>query len=60
MDYFQVAIISQIVAGAENLKAQLYPTMSAAQRRAYHIIAYEELTLDAFLAGLEKPAIRFL
>jgi hypothetical protein len=57
MDYFQVAIITQIVAGAENLKAQLYPTMSAAQRRAYHIIAYEELTLDAFLAGLEKPAI---
>jgi len=51
MNYFQVAIITQTVARAENLRAELHPTMSAAQRRAYHIVALEELTLDALFAA---------
>ena len=51
MNYFQVAIVTQTIARAENLKAELHPTMSAAQRRAYHIIPFEEFTLDALLTG---------
>ncbi len=51
MDYFQVAIVTQTPARAKNLKAELYPAMSAAQRRAYHIIPFEELTLDPLLTG---------
>ena len=51
MNYFHVAIVTQTVARAENLRAELHPTMSPAQRRAYHIIPFEELTLDALLAG---------
>jgi Replication-relaxation len=54
--YFQVVIVTQTRARAENLKAELHPMMSAAQRRAYHFIPLEELTLDALLASVEKHA----
>jgi hypothetical protein len=54
INYFQVAIVTQTVARAENLKTDLHPAMSAGQRRAYHIIPFDELTLDALLAGLQK------
>lgn len=54
MTYFQVAVVTQTVARAENLKTELYPAMSAAQRRAYPIIPFEALTIDALLGGAEK------
>ncbi len=56
MSYFQVAIVTPTRARAENLKEEFHPSMSAAQRRAYHFIPLEELTLEALLAGLEKPS----
>ena len=56
INYFQVAFITQTRGRAENLKQEFYPSMSAAQRRAYHFIPLEDLTLDALLAGVEKPA----
>jgi hypothetical protein len=52
INYFQVAIITNTRARAENLKAELHRAMSAAQQRAYHFIPLEDLTLDALLAGL--------
>jgi hypothetical protein len=55
MNYFQVAIVTQTTARAESLKAELHPAMSAGQRRAYHIVSFDELTLDVLLAGVEKP-----
>jgi hypothetical protein len=55
MNYFQVAVITNTRARAENLKAELHGGMSAAQQRAYHFIALEDLTLEALLAGLDKP-----
>jgi hypothetical protein len=57
MSYFQVAIVTQTTVRAENLRAELYPVMSTSQRRAYHIVPLDELTLDILLAGVEKPAI---
>jgi hypothetical protein len=55
MNYFQVAIITNTRARAENLKAELHRGMSTAQQRAYHFVPLEDLTLDALIAGLEKP-----
>jgi hypothetical protein len=52
INYFQVAVITQSKARAENLQSELYPTMSAAQRRAYHFISLDELTMDALLGGI--------
>jgi hypothetical protein len=49
INYFQVAIVTQTKARADNLRAELHAPMSAAQRRAYHIISLDELTLDALL-----------
>lgn len=57
INYFQVAIVTQTTARAENLKAELYPAMSAGQRRAYHIIPFDELTLGALLSGVLNPVI---
>ena len=54
--YFQVAIVSKTRARAEELKRDLHGSMSAAQQRAYHFIPLEELTLEALLAGVEKPS----
>ena len=55
MNYFQVAIITNTLTRAENLKAELYQGMSTAQQRAYHFIPLEDLTLEALVAGVEKP-----
>jgi hypothetical protein len=54
MTYFQVAIITNTRARAENLKAELHREMSAAQQRAYHFIPLEDLALDTLAAG-ERP-----
>jgi len=56
MNYFQVAIITNTRARAENLKAELHREMSAAQQRAYHFIPFEDLTLEALFGGLENLA----
>ena len=56
IDYFHVAIVTQTKARAENLQAALHPAMSSAQRRAYHFVSLDELTLDALLGGSEKIA----
>ena len=56
MNYFQVAIVTNTRARAENLKAELHRGMSVAQQRAYHFISLEDLALDALLADLEKSA----
>ena len=56
INYFQVAIVTQTKARAENLRAELHAAMSTAQRRAYHFIPLEELTLEALLASTEKMA----
>jgi len=56
MSYFQVAIVTQTRARAENLKAELHASMSTAQQRAYHFLPLEDLTLQALLAGVEKSA----
>jgi hypothetical protein len=56
INYFQVAIITNARARAENLKAEFYQGMSTAQQRAYHFIPLDDLTLQALLAGIEKPA----
>lgn len=53
--YFQVAIVTQTSARAENLKTELYPAMSAPQRRPYHIIPIEDLALDALLPAAPAP-----
>jgi len=55
MNYFQVAIITNTRARAENLKVELHRGMSAAQQRAYHFIALEDLTIEALAAGIAKP-----
>jgi hypothetical protein len=57
MNYFQVAIVTPTRARAENLKQEFHASMSAAQRRAYHFIPLEELTLEALLAGIERPVL---
>lgn len=44
VSYFQVAIVTQTKARAENLRVEFYPAMSAAQRRAYHFMSIEELS----------------
>jgi len=54
MNYFQVAIITNTRARAENLKAEIHYGMSIAQQRAYHFIPLEDLTLDALMAGVEN------
>jgi hypothetical protein len=54
MKYFQVAIVTQTRARAENLRAELHHGMSTAQQRAYHFIALEDLTLDALVAGVDR------
>jgi hypothetical protein len=51
MNYFQVAIITNTRARAENLKGELHREMSAAQQRAYHFIPLEDLTLEILVAG---------
>ena len=56
MNHFQVAIVTPTTARAENLKAEFHPSMSAAQRRAYHFIPLEDLTLEALLVGLRREA----
>jgi Replication-relaxation len=56
IDYFQVAIVTQTKARAENLRAEFHPAMSRAQRRAYHFVFLDELTLDALLGGSEQIA----
>jgi len=55
-NYFQVAIVTETRARALNLRAEMHQGMSTAQQRAYHFIPLEDLTLEALLAGLEKPA----
>jgi hypothetical protein len=55
INYFQVAIITNTRARAENLKAEIHRGMSVPQQRAYHFIPLEDLTLDALVAALEKP-----
>ncbi len=57
MNYFQVAIVTQTVARAENLKTELYPVMSAAQRRAYPIIPFEALTIGALIGRAGRPMV---
>jgi hypothetical protein len=54
ISYFQVAIVTQTRARAENLKTELHRAMSTAQQRAYHFIPLEDLTLDALVAGVGK------
>ena len=54
INYFQVAIITNTRARAENLKAEIHYGMSIAQQRAYHFIPLEDLTLDALMAGVEN------
>jgi hypothetical protein len=54
MNYFQVAIVTQTNARAENLRAELHAAMSSSQRRAYHFIPLDDLTFDALLGGSEK------
>jgi Replication-relaxation len=54
MNYFQVAIVTNTRARAENLKAELHRGMSTAQQRAYHFISLEDLTLDALLEASER------
>jgi hypothetical protein len=54
--YFQVAIVTQTKARAENLRAEFHPAMSATQRQAYHFISLDELTLGALFSGIEKMA----
>ena len=49
INHFQVAIVSQTKARAENLRSEFHPTMSNAQRRAYHFLSLDELTLGALL-----------
>jgi hypothetical protein len=56
IDYFQVAIVTGTRARALSLQAELHPTMSAAQRRAYHVMPLEDLTLEALLADNETSA----
>jgi hypothetical protein len=51
MNSFQVAIVTEPRVRALNLKAELHRDMSAAQQRAYHFIALEDLTLDALFTG---------
>jgi hypothetical protein len=58
MNYFQVAVITQGKERARNLQSELYPTMAAAQRRAYHLISLDELTLDALLGAPERMAAK--
>jgi hypothetical protein len=53
-NHFQVAIVTETTARAENLKAELHQGMSAAQQRAYHFIPLDHLTLDALLGGVEQ------
>jgi hypothetical protein len=48
---FQVAVITQTKARAENLQAEFHPAMSAAQRRAYHFISLDALMLDTLLGN---------
>jgi|SRR5579871_702628 len=56
INYFQVAIISATSARADNLREQFHASLSAAQRRAYHFIALQDLTFTALLGGLERQA----
>jgi len=56
IDHFQVAIVTQAKARAENLRAELHPAMSTAQRRAYHFVSLDELTLDALIGGRKIAA----
>jgi len=46
---FHVAIVTQTPIRAANLRAELYPRMSAAQRRAYRILSIDELTVAALM-----------
>jgi len=50
MNYFQVVIVTQTRARALSLQTELHPTMPAAQRRAYHFIALEDMTLEPLCA----------
>jgi hypothetical protein len=56
INYFHVAIITQTRARAENLRAELYPRMSAAQRRAYHIVSLDALSADELLGATDRAA----
>lgn len=56
INHFQVPIITKTRGRAGELQAEFYPAMSAAQQRCYHFIPLDELTLEALLAGVEKPA----
>jgi hypothetical protein len=60
INYFQVAIVTKTRARAENLRRELHRGMSAAQQRAYHFIPLEDLTLEALLAGIDKPTTQSL
>jgi len=57
MSYFQVAIITNTRARAENLKTELHREMSAAQQRAYHFIPMEDLTPERLLAAFGTPRL---
>lgn len=46
---FQVAIITEAPTRAANLRAEIYPSMSAAQRRAYLFIPLGDLTIGTLL-----------
>ena len=53
---FQVAIITETRARAANLRAEIYPSMSAAQRRAYLFIPLGDLTLGTLFPASARPA----
>jgi hypothetical protein len=57
MNHFRVAVITQTKARAENLRAEFHPLMSAAQRRAYHFLPLDELTLDALLGDTQPREV---
>jgi hypothetical protein len=54
MNYFQVAIITNTRARAQNLKKDLHSGMSVAQQRAYHFASLEDLTIETLAAGRES------
>lgn len=58
--YYRVAVVTQTKARAENLRVALYPPMSVPQRRAYHFISLDDLTLDTLLGGSETSPDRHL
>jgi len=57
IDYFQVAVVTQTKARADNLRGELYAFMSAAQRRAYHFVPLAELSANALITPPRSSAV---